>query len=83
MCLIAVKPRNAPLNNVTMAYLEDAFDSNPDGAGLMYRVKGRIHIVKGLMTWQHFESKLSLIADKAAVIHFRWATHGAITKPNT
>ena len=83
MCLIAVKPRNAPLNMTTMAYLEDAFDSNPDGAGLMYRVKGRIHIVKGLMTWQHFESKLPLIADKAAVIHFRWATHGTLNKGNT
>jgi predicted glutamine amidotransferase len=69
--------------------LENCFDNNPDGAGLMYRQKNdKTKIIKGFMNCGELYDALNLISMKYnltnldLVFHFRYATQGKICPEN-
>lgn len=66
--------------------LHDAFVANPDGAGFMYQENAKVHILKGLMTYDAFKSALEKVENyqtRNIVYHFRIGTHGSKTSSNT
>jgi hypothetical protein len=86
MCVIVAKPANVALP--PRAELQNCFERNPDGAGLMYpTAEGKVIITKGFPTWAEFERHLSTVeqlVDTAVVpmvLHFRIGTHGHRTAP--
>lgn len=79
MCVICVKEKDVLFPSKQT--LENCFFNNNDGAGFMYVHEGKVHIKKGLMTFETFYEALSLArektGDKAAyVMHFRISTQG-------
>ena len=81
MCIIALKPEK---RQFTKAELKIMWDSNPDGAGFMYADRGKVHIVKGLMTLDALWDAMEVVGPlRKMVIHFRIKTHGAISKELT
>lgn len=80
MCIIVVKPEGS---EISKSNLQNMWRNNPHGAGFMYAEGGRLIVKKGLMTFPMFFSAYQEIADKKAVVHFRWRTHGPTTKKLT
>jgi len=84
MCLALVKLPEAvlPIENIKAGWI-----SNPDGGGFAYNKKGKIQVVKGLMTLKEF----GIAYDKAAkanpaatfLVHFRIRTQGDRNEANT
>lgn len=88
MCIIVVKPKSVPLPDREI--LKNCFQNNPDGAGIMYRHKGMVHGVKGLMDFKSFMAELDALPDTIGnltdadlVFHFRIGTSGENDKGNT
>lgn len=87
MCIIAAKPANTKMP--TYETLENMWYGNPDGAGIMYAIDGKVRIEKGLMTFKAFNDKLDelrKVVDLDAVpvvMHFRITTHGGTCPANT
>jgi len=79
MCLAIYKPKG---KKVTREALQNGFESNSDGAGFAVAVGGRILIRKGFFTFDEFMAAWESFSDEAAVIHFRYATHGMIGEKN-
>jgi predicted glutamine amidotransferase len=80
VCIAIAKPKDVI---VPEAHLEESFIYNPDGAGFMYAENNKLHIVKGLMTYEDFWKEWEPHQDKPAAIHFRIRTHGATDAENT
>lgn len=80
MCIAIWKEKDMLLSKDT---LKNSWDANPDGAGFMYAEEGKVHIVKGLMTFQDFLEAYEPHKDKACALHFRIATHGNVDAANT
>lgn len=87
MCIICAKPAKLPMPpHETM---ERMWWSNPDGAGFMYAVNGRVIIEKGFMTLSALETRIAAIAEKTdltavpVVLHFRIGTAGGNIPENT
>lgn len=82
MCIIVAKNKGVELP--TKKTLQQCFERNKDGAGIMYVKDNKVIIEKGLMTFQEFYQKLRSIkkmfggdlTNKAIVMHFRIGTHG-------
>lgn len=79
MCVICVKPTDTlfPLKET----LQNCFFNNNDGAGFMYTFKDKVHIQKGLMTFESFWNCLEQARQKTGdnvpyVMHFRISTQG-------
>lgn len=77
MCIIVYKPEGVsfPAKSV----LKTCFNCNPDGGGYMFAADGKVHIIKGLMSFNMFYK--SLQKTRAAygenipyVLHFRIST---------
>lgn len=89
MCIIVAKNKGVALP--TKKTLEQCFERNKDGAGIMYVKNNKVIIEKGLMTFQDFYKKLKSIkkefggdlTNKALVMHFRIGTHGENDKATT
>ena len=89
MCIIVAKNKGVALP--TKKTLEQCFERNKDGAGIMYVKDNKVIIEKGLMTFQEFYQKLRSIkkmfggnlTNKAIVFHFRIGTHGENDKATT
>lgn len=89
MCIIVAKDKGIELP--TKRTLQQCFERNKDGAGIMYVKNGKVIIEKGLMTFQDFYKKLKDIkrefggdlTDKAIVMHFRIGTKGENDKATT
>ncbi len=81
MCLIIYKPAGVPWNNTAIT---NAFENNPDGAGLMFPQDGKVRIERAFWTTDLLFEHLGEndLTDKAAVLHFRWATHGKVDVTN-
>lgn len=85
MCIIASKP--AGVEMPSDIYLNNMFNSNPDGAGLMYAWNGKVYIEKGFMNKEDFFKRLRKLSEEynmtelPMVMHFRITTHGG-TKPD-
>lgn len=81
MCIIVAKP--AGIQCPDLETLETCFNSNPDGAGLMFPDGDQVRIIKGFMAWDEFSSTLKALGDvtnTGLVMHFRITTHGG-TRP--
>ena len=81
MCIIVAKP--AGIQCPDLETLETCFNSNPDGAGIMFPCGDQVRIIKGFMAFDEFRSTLAAIEDAtstALVMHFRITTHGG-TRP--
>lgn len=82
MCIIVTKPAGEEFP--TWETLEACWDNNPDGAGYMYNSDdGRVHWVKGFMTWLSFKKALRNLKNRinqntTVVMHFRIQTHGGV-----
>ncbi len=80
MCIIAIKPKNVPLQPETT--LRTCFTRNPDGAGYMFTINNEVIIKKGLMTFDNFYKSLMYdynkyeLEFKSLVMHFRIGTSG-------
>lgn len=89
MCIIVAKNKGVALP--TKKTLEQCFERNKDGAGIMYVKNNKVIIEKGFMTFQDFYKKLKSIkkefggdlTNKAIVMHFRIGTHGENDKATT
>jgi predicted glutamine amidotransferase len=79
MCLAIYKPKGI---RIARRYLKHGFDNNGDGAGFAVCENNEILISKGFYTFDEFLKSYEPHADKAAVIHFRLATHGDKTSRN-
>lgn len=88
MCIIVYKPANIQLPDYNT--LANCFDSNPDGAGLMYRDNNsnQIIIQKGFMSFnslytaiQSLQNEIDITAADI-ILHFRYATQGSISPCN-
>lgn len=84
MCIIAAKPAGVTMPSTEK--IENMWNRNSDGAGIMYAVDNKVHIEKGFMTYASFNTKLDELRGKynldklPVVMHFRITTHGG-TKP--
>ena len=85
MCIICVKPEGKKIDKETLELLENCWEYNPDGAGLMFPVEDKIFISKGFMEWEELEDYISNnpeFESVPVVFHFRWSTHGSISQHN-
>lgn len=80
MCIAIYKPAG---KTIAWDALERAFDNNPDGAGFAVRRDNGLYIIKGLMTFEQFKTRFAKHHTYECILHFRWASQGAITKTNT
>ena len=77
MCIIAVYPKGLPFN---IGELKTCFRNNPDGAGVMWQDKGKVHIKKGFMKQKALLKFLKTLPTNVdRVIHFRIATSGKVS----
>lgn len=82
MCIIAVKPKG--VNPPSKEILQNMFEANPDGAGIAYNIKGKLYIIKGLMTFEEFFNKCKEIPkESGAIYHTRIETSGGVCKELT
>ena len=87
MCIICAKAKGVDMpNNDTITNM---WNRNPDGAGFMYAVNGKVKIRKGFMTLDRLfealaeaEKEISL-KETGVVLHFRITTHGGTRPENT
>lgn len=79
MCIIAIKPENAPID---WDILDNCEISNPDGGGYAYAIGNKVIIRKGFFT--NDDIKRSLDSDgidltaTQIMFHYRIATHGKV-----
>lgn len=80
MCVAIYKPENTLLSKRT---LKKCFKANSDGAGYAYLDADKQAVIrKGFFTFNEFWKDYRDYADKEAIIHFRWATHGLENEEN-
>lgn len=79
MCLAIYKPAGV---SVDPEHLTQAFRENPDGAGIAWATGNRVKIVKGLWSPKAVRKLAKRYQRHAMAIHFRWATHGVVSKAN-
>lgn len=83
MCVIVYKPAGCPMPGTDV--LKACWAANRDGAGMMRPDCGKVRIRKGFMEWDAFAEALedeTRRCDAEALpfaLHFRIATHGAVT----
>lgn len=86
MCIAVVKPKG--VKPPSMQTLQNCWDRNSDGAGIMYTKDGKLHINKGFMTWDKFKGfydKLVRLIDMDKELvgyHFRITTDGGTSPEN-
>ena len=87
MCIIAIKSRGIELPSEEI--LQNMWNANRDGAGLMYAKDGAVHIEKGFMKYEAFRDELERLDKKYGlkglplIMHFRITTHGGTKPENT
>jgi hypothetical protein len=83
MCLAIYKPEKVKLYR---ADLRRAFEANPDGAGFAYydNSQRRVIVEKGFFQFNEFWRAFQEVQrdNLKAIVHFRWATHGAVNNDN-
>lgn len=81
MCLLIFKPAG---KEIPEEYLEEAWKTNSDGAGIVYAKDGELITQKGA-DWDHTNVSgiLKDITDYPSIVHFRLSTHPPIDFSNT
>lgn len=80
MCVIAFASAGM---RVKMSSLKNCFDSNPHGAGIMWRDGTAVHVHKGFMSWEAFAKAYNEVPvqfDRA--FHFRIMSSGEVKPEN-
>jgi predicted glutamine amidotransferase len=80
VCIAIYKPQGTRIYAST---LEACWNSNSDGAGFAYVEDKKLHVIKGLMTYNDFIEAYIPHETKQLLLHFRIATHGGITEEMT
>jgi len=84
MCIIAVKPEGISIDD---DIIWACWHNNPHGAGMMFRVKEGVQIVKGFMTLDSLGDYINeyrkFLEENMVVFHFRIGTHGLNNTANT
>lgn len=84
MCIIAAKPAGVDMPSIDK--IENMWNRNSDGSGIMFAAGNKVHIEKGFMSYMSFIARLNELEMKynlkklPVVMHFRITTHGG-TKP--
>lgn len=68
--------------NVELVDLKDAYSSNKDGCGLMYRNGGKVVTEKGMWTEEEMLERVKRLGNREYFLHLRIATHGKINDDN-
>lgn len=81
MCVIAIQPRGI---QISKEHLQNCWDNNNHGAGIMYSVGGKIIVKKEMKSFDKFYNHIEEASkhDTSVVIHFRIATSGGINDYN-
>jgi hypothetical protein len=80
MCLIIFAPKST---SIPSKYITNAFAHNDDGAGVSYVRDGQVIIEKGFFKVEELQAALFRIGnDTPRIIHFRYATLGAVNTEN-
>lgn len=85
MCIIIHRPAGAA-TRLSRETLQRCATRNPHGFGLMWADSGKVHTARYLpKDRKKFITHALLLQsqDVPLCLHFRWATHGAVTKENT
>ena len=77
MCILAIKPKGvAPISQERLKIM---YEYNPDGAGIAFARKGKIYVIKGLMTLAEFLLAAEKIKPSdTALYHARISTGGGV-----
>ena len=79
MCIIAIKPENAPID---WGILNNCERSNPDGGGYAYAIGNKVIIRKGFFTNDDIKRSLDSegidLTATQIMFHYRIATHGKV-----
>jgi hypothetical protein len=84
MCIIVYKPKGVKMPKEST--MKNCFESNPHGAGYMFRRDNVVHVRKGFMTFDAFTSDVdsqNFTKKDDIVFHFRIATHSKVSPENT
>ena len=73
MCLAIYKPSKAV---IPKEWLENGHEHNGDGCGFCYSEGGKLHVQKGMWSFDEFYKKYQEKEHLAMLIHFRFGTHG-------
>lgn len=85
MCIIAIKEAGVAMPDLKT--LQTMWDNNPDGAGYMFPMDGKVHIRKGFMEFNDLKNDLDDLAkvinikETPVIMHFRIGTHGVRRNP--
>lgn len=75
MCLIIHKPNKDSI--IPDEYIDNAEDINPDGFGIVYTDTNEC-----VRTMDYNYARELILAERPFVAHYRYATRGAVSKPN-
>lgn len=85
MCIIAIKEKGVAMPDLET--LNNMWVNNPDGAGYMFPMDGKVHIRKGFMEFDELTKDLDELAktvdlkETPIIMHFRIGTHGKRRNP--
>jgi len=81
MCVIAIQPKG---NVISKQELQNCWDNNGHGGGIMYSDNGKIIVKKEMKSFDKFYEYVQegTKLDSSVVIHFRIATSGGINEYN-
>jgi hypothetical protein len=79
MCVIAIKPEKVAIG---IADIRQCWDSNPDGAGVMFTTPNGVRIIRGFTNPEILAQTLGSLKANQVVIHYRLRTHGKIDTDN-
>jgi hypothetical protein len=85
MCIIIHRPKGAA-TRLSRETLARCADGNPHGFGIMWAYQGKLLTARYMPSQRKEFIKRALLlqeSDTPMVLHFRWATHGAVEKANT
>lgn len=87
MCLLIVGKSNSIRQQLLMTpgLIEDIYEKNGDGLGIMYAADGHMHVSKSLPS-SAFDAQQMLHSlpddEREVALHWRWKTHGDIDLDN-
>lgn len=80
MCLLIFK---RPEGKLSKQHIENAWENNPDGAGIAWANGGDgVYMKKGFMELKHLQEHIDKIEGRAAIVHFRWGNVGDKNEKN-